>query len=77
MKNSKLTGKLSLRKETVAHLNDAQMSEVKGGSIVVATVKCQVIALPTKPIPPCTISFATDVINTKVIVTKQDVNVHY
>lgn len=76
MKNSKLTGKLSLKKETVARLNDAQMNEVKGGSIIVATAKCQVVVFPTKPIPPCTISFQTDVLNTKVINSK-DINVHY
>lgn len=32
MKKIKFQGKLSLNKETVARLNDAQMNEVKGGA---------------------------------------------
>jgi natural product precursor len=56
MKNVKSLGKLSLKKETVARLNDAQMNDVKGGSIQVITTKCYVISVPTRPIPPCTIS---------------------
>ncbi len=60
MKKAKFEGKLSLKKETVARLNDAQMNEVKGGSIVLAnTVKCYVIVKDIRPIPPCTISFNT------------------
>jgi hypothetical protein len=68
MKKPKFEGKLSLKKETVARLNDAQMNEVKGGSIVYAqTAKCYVIVKDIKPIPPCTIS----------IVVIKDVNVVY
>lgn len=57
MKNEK-NGKLSLKKETVARLNMAQMSEVKGGSIIEAnTKKCYIAVITnTRPIPPCTIS---------------------
>jgi natural product precursor len=56
MKKTKFQGKLSLKKETVARLNDMQMSEVKGGSIYeIATVKCYVVTY-TKTIPPCTLS---------------------
>lgn len=58
MKKSKFEGKLSLKKETVARLNDAQMNEVKGGSIVLAqTAKCYILVKDIRPIPPCTISF--------------------
>ncbi|HET6226622.1 MAG TPA: class I lanthipeptide [Bacteroidia bacterium] len=56
MKNEKI-GKLSLKKETVARLNVAQMNEVKGGSIILAnTAKCYIAVIDYKPIPPCTIS---------------------
>ncbi len=33
MKKVTLTGKLSLNKETIAKLNDAQMNNVKGGAL--------------------------------------------
>ncbi len=33
MKKVKFTGKLSLNKETVTKLNDAQMNNVKGGEL--------------------------------------------
>jgi natural product precursor len=56
MKKAKFEGKLSLKKETVARLNDAQMNEVKGGSIIANTLKCYVLVKDIKPIPPCTIS---------------------
>jgi hypothetical protein len=74
MKKAKFEGKLSLRKETVARLNDAQMNEVKGGSIYLETLKCPVIVLPTRTVPPsCTIT--TNTFNNTVI---KDVNViHY
>ena len=50
-------GKLSLKKETVARLNIAEMSKVRGGDVIEAyTNKCYVIN-DFKPIPPCTISF--------------------
>lgn len=56
MKKTKFQGKLSLNKETVARLNDVQMSELKGGSIYdVVTRKCYVVSI-TKTIPPCTLS---------------------
>ena len=57
MKNVKSLGKLSLKKETVARLNDAQMSELRGGDSILEayTNKCYVISI-TRPIPPCTIS---------------------
>jgi natural product precursor len=57
MKNVKSLGKLSLKKETVARLNDAQMNELKGGSIYANTIKCYIQIKDIKPIPPCTISF--------------------
>ena len=58
MKNVKSLGKLSLKKETVARLNDSQMSVLKGGSIIEAQTKKCVLATFTdiRPIPPCTIS---------------------
>lgn len=61
MKNVKSVGKLSLKKETVARLNDSQMNEVKGGSIIyLNTQKCVIKEISDlKPIPPCTISFNT------------------
>ncbi|HET6226623.1 MAG TPA: class I lanthipeptide [Bacteroidia bacterium] len=54
-------GKLSLKKETVARLNDAQMNNVLGGSIVLLqTLKCPVLPnIPTRPIPTCTITTNT------------------
>jgi ASC-1-like (ASCH) protein len=68
MKKPKFEGKLSLKKETVARLNDAQMNEVKGGSVIEAnTLKCYVIVKDFKPVPPCTISF----------VVIKDVNVYH
>lgn len=69
MKNVKSFGKLSLKKETVARLNDAQMSGLKGGSIVEAqTRKCVFVPITDiKPIPTCTISFK-DVIIKDVVV---------
>ncbi len=61
MKNVKSIGKLSLKKETVAHLNDAQMNGLKGGSIYDAyTKKCYVVS-DFKPIPPCTISIKVSI----------------
>jgi len=72
MKKSKLQGKLSLKKETIAHLNDAQMSELKGGTnYLLLTLKCPVLVIPTRTIPPCTIS--TNTID-KTIVDKTIVN---
>ena len=60
MKKAKFEGKLSLRKETVARLNDAQMNDVKGGSAtLLVTLRCPVIVLPTRTIPPCTITTNT------------------
>jgi ASC-1-like (ASCH) protein len=56
MKKSKFEGKLGLKKETVARLNDAQMNEVKGGSIIAFTLKCYELDKDFRPIPPCTIS---------------------
>lgn len=66
MKKTAIPSKLSLKKETVAHLNNVQMSEVKGGSISeVITRKC-VAATFTKTIPPsCTISEACTIITIK------------
>jgi natural product precursor len=53
-------GKLSLKKETVARLNDAQMNDVRGGTnYLLLTLKCPVIVIPTRTIPPCTISTNT------------------
>lgn len=60
MKKTKFQGKLNLKKETVARLNDLQMNEVKGGSIVfLQTLKCPVVVIPTKPLPTCTITTNT------------------
>lgn len=60
MKKSKFQSKLSLNKETVARLNDAQMNNVQGGSILLQTIKCIVIQnIPTRPVPTCTISTNT------------------
>lgn len=60
MKKSKFQNKLSLNKETVARLNDAQMSHVQGGSILLQTLKCPVLPnIPTRPIPTCTITTNT------------------
>jgi natural product precursor len=70
MKKPKFEGKLSLKKETVARLNDAQMNEVKGGSVIANTVKCYVIIKDIRPVPPCTISFNTPI-------SIKDVNVVY
>lgn len=67
MKNVKSLGKLSLKKETVARLNDAQMNQVKGGSLVDYTKKCYVIS-DFKTIPPCTISFKDVVIKDVVVI---------
>jgi hypothetical protein len=67
MKNVKSLGKLSLKKETVARLNDLQMHQVQGGSLIGYTTKCYVIS-DFKPIPPCTISFTDGVIKDKVII---------
>jgi natural product precursor len=60
MKKAKFEGKLSLRKETVARLNDSQMNDVKGGSVtLLVTHRCPVVVLPTRTIPPCTITTNT------------------
>lgn len=57
MKKAKLEGKLSLNKETVSRLNDAQMNGLKGGSVVIAnTAKCYIAETHWKFIPPCDIS---------------------
>ena len=56
MKNVKPIGKLSLKKETVARLHDAQLKEVKGGITVKAnTMKCVSLPTPitTYPNPSC------------------------
>ena len=62
MKKVNLTGKLSLRKETVAKLNDEQMNFLKGGggpTTVTVTVSnatcagqntCQVVVVHTVPV---------------------------
>jgi hypothetical protein len=72
MKKSKFQGKLSLNKETVARLNDAQMNGVMGGTnYLLLTLKCPVLVIPTRTIPPCTISTNTidkTVIDTSVVV---------
>jgi natural product precursor len=74
MKKTKFEGKLSLRKETVARLNDAQMNSVKGGStIYLVTVKCPVLVIPTRPIPTCTISTNTF---DQTVITKDQVILH-
>ncbi len=49
MKKLKLTGKLSLNKETVARLNDSQMNHVKGGYVEAQTkqkTKCKACCGP-------------------------------
>jgi len=40
MKKVKLTGKLSLKKETIAKLNGEQMNTVKGGTLAGCTYTC-------------------------------------
>lgn len=74
MKKTKFQGKLSLKKETVARLNDAQMNDVKGGSIFVQTLKCPVVVFPTKPIPSCTITTNTF---DKISVIDKNVIIHH
>lgn len=60
MKKAKFEGKLSLKKETVARLNDSQMNDVKGGSAtLLITQRCPVVVVPTRTIPPCTITTNT------------------
>jgi hypothetical protein len=59
MKKVKSQGKLSLNKETVARLNDAQLNEVKGGGTVIIenTAICNYIPITyTITRPPCTLS---------------------
>lgn len=51
MKKIKLDGKLSLNKETIAKLNDEQMSEVKGGE---KTRSCETSQCPSTPANPST-----------------------
>lgn len=42
MKKIKFSGKLSLNKETIAKLNDGQMSKINGGGTILTTLyNCQ------------------------------------
>ncbi|UTW64790.1 class I lanthipeptide [bacterium SCSIO 12643] len=62
MKKLKLTGKLSLNKETISKLNDEQMNDVNGGrgsgsdrlcsNIPCATTGCPSIGIVCEPITP-------------------------
>ncbi len=58
-KNIKLNGKLSFNKETIAKLNDNQMSKIEGGSDVFCTNGCTV-GCPTYPRKNCAILITED-----------------
>ena len=52
MKKLKLEGKLNLNKETIAKLNDDQMSDLKGGgNILTDRSACNIRIECTKPTP--------------------------
>lgn len=53
MKKLKLTGKLSLNKETISRLNENEMDAVKGGDLVIAPptkILCSKLITCDKPI---------------------------
>jgi len=59
MKKIKLNSKLSLKKETIAKLNDEQMNTVKGGTVggnvcVKPSSQCYTYTCPTNNCPAST-----------------------
>ncbi len=53
MKQKKLNKKLSLNKNTIAHLNNTNMAGIKGGETEACTANCPTMTCQTKALGCC------------------------